>query len=626
MPLRGPRLLTVLVTGLVAAGAHAQAASAEVVLNEVNCEGTDWVELVNTSGTQADLSGWILSDDPLDPPGDQFVVPEGTTIAANDDLVLESNPPWSFGISCSGADTIRLGDDEGNQVAEEFISSQVTPGETWGRYPNATGAFGRTVATKGSANQPSSGGGPGEDLAAWMFDPSVVVEIDLDLPQSSIDALALDPKEYVDGTFSLTTTGGSYGPLAVGVRLKGSHGSFRSLTGKAAFKLKFNHSVSGQRFLGLEKLTLNNMVQDPSNVHEVLAYESFRAMGIPAPRTGYAYVRVNGSDYGLYLNLETMDRVALPRWLPSTQHLYESVDYSDVLPGSAELFEVDEGSESNRDDLEALIAGANDADGDWSDGMADVAHLDQITLMWAVERYVGQFDGYTWGPPPWRSAPNNYYLHSEADGRFRMLPWGMDQSWVWRLSFLPRGGTLFRSCYEDPSCFESFRSGVHAARSTISGLDLDSLAASTAETLAPWQAQDPRREYSLAAISEGVAVARAFIAARPGDVDDPALWPDVAAPETVITKAPRAVIRTKRRRVPASFSFSGSEPGLSYECRLDDRAWGACSSPRAYLVGRGRHTFLVRATDAAGNAEPGPARYEWRVRRPARRRTGSGSA
>ena len=44
---------------------------------------------------------------------------------------------------------------------------------------------------------------------------------------------------------------------------------------------------------------------------------------MPASRTGYAYVRVNGSDYGVYLNVETLDDVSLPRWFASTGHLYE---------------------------------------------------------------------------------------------------------------------------------------------------------------------------------------------------------------------------------------------------------------------------------------------------------------
>ena len=34
---------------------------------------------------------------------------------------------------------------------------------------------------------------------------------------------------------------------------------------------------------------------------------------MPASRTGYAYVYVNGDDYGVHLNIETLDEVALAR-------------------------------------------------------------------------------------------------------------------------------------------------------------------------------------------------------------------------------------------------------------------------------------------------------------------------
>ena len=51
-------------------------------------------------------------------------------------------------------------------------------------------------------------------------------------------------------------------------------------------------------------------------IHETLGYEVLRAAGVPAPRTGFAYVRVNGVGYGLYLDLETYDDVSLPRLFP----------------------------------------------------------------------------------------------------------------------------------------------------------------------------------------------------------------------------------------------------------------------------------------------------------------------
>ncbi len=341
------------------------------------------------------------------------------------------------------------------------------------------------------------------DQAAWMFEPDHVTEIDLELPEASREALEQDPDEYVEGTFSLTRDDGTtYGPLLVGVRLKGTW-SFRTLAGKAAFKVKFNEFVKGQKFLGLKSLTLNNMVQDRTMLHEMLSYEAFRAAGLPGWRTGYSYVRVNGADYGVYLNLETPDDVSLPRWYPTTQHLYEGGVTADLNPGGEDKYEVDEGDENDLADLQALIA----AVAAW-ENVDDVADLDQMTRFWAVERYIGHWDGYS-GP-----LPNNYYLHSDDQGRFTMLPWGTDQTWADRRDYFGTGGILYNACLADPACRALYSAAVEDIRATLGAVEFDRRVTDTAALLAPWQQLDPRREHSLDQTAEGVTAMREFIAWR----------------------------------------------------------------------------------------------------------------
>jgi CotH kinase protein len=109
-------------------------------------------------------------------------------------------------------------------------------------------------------------------------------------------------------------------------------------------------------------------------IHETLGNEILRAADIPAPRTGLAYVRVNGKRYGLYLELETYDDISMKRLFDSTQHLYEADDYDvDVVPGGASAYEVEEGDEDDLSDLEALIDATDATGGDWSDDMAATA-------------------------------------------------------------------------------------------------------------------------------------------------------------------------------------------------------------------------------------------------------------
>ena len=85
---------------------------------------------------------------------------------------------------------------------------------------------------------------------------------------------------------------------------------------------------------------------------------------------------------------------------------------------------------------------------------------------------------------------------------------------------------------------------------------------------------------------------------------------DLGAPDTTITSAPAS----PSNLTGPSFSFTSTEAGSSFECRLDGGAFVACTSPKSYsgLLG-GSHTFEVRATDTAGNTDATPASHTWTI-------------
>jgi hypothetical protein len=86
---------------------------------------------------------------------------------------------------------------------------------------------------------------------------------------------------------------------------------------------------------------------------------------------------------------------------------------------------------------------------------------------------------------------------------------------------------------------------------------------------------------------------------------------DTIAPETMITKGPAK--KTTKRKV--TFAFASSETPVAFECKLDKADFAACVSGVRLKVKPGRHTFAVRATDAAGNVDQTPALRRFKVKR-----------
>ena len=86
-------------------------------------------------------------------------------------------------------------------------------------------------------------------------------------------------------------------------------------------------------------------------------------------------------------------------------------------------------------------------------------------------------------------------------------------------------------------------------------------------------------------------------------------------PETTITAGPG----TPANSAGATFTFTGTDdvtpPGsLAFECRLDGGTVATATSPKTCTgLADGAHAFFVWAINAAGNADPTPAVWTWRV-------------
>ena len=94
------------------------------------------------------------------------------------------------------------------------------------------------------------------------------------------------------------------------------------------------------------------------------------------------------------------------------------------------------------------------------------------------------------------------------------------------------------------------------------------------------------------------------------EVEPPGPPGDATVLDTTITQKPK----DKTKKKTATFEFTASEPGATFECSLDGEPFSACSPPDTLRVKKGKHHFEVRATDAAGNVDGSPASDDWKVR------------
>ena len=388
----------------------------------------------------------------------------------------------------------------------------------------------------GSVEPDAGPGEPPPDPSDEIFSPDNVPRFDIILPEASRAALAAitsadDPRqdEYVAATFRY----GSEELANVGVRIKGE-GSFRDLTRKTPFKIKFDEFVAGQAFRGLKRITLNNMVEDPSFIAERLAYELFREAGLPAPRCNNARVYVDGEFYGVYANVESEDKAFLRRWFTDDGgNLYEE-GQRDFVPGSETSFDLETNESANdRTNLVALIAAIDGSSAATFladlEPHLDVAHFLRFT---AAEAAVNQWDMYAhtlfW--------PNNFRFYDDPTrGTFVFLPWGMDMSMKpyretgrkhisvfglarqFDLEERPiSAGLMFQRCLESFECKERYAAAVAEIIEVYERLDLEARAARYHAQIREYVLMDTRKELSTQLFDEGHQMVVQTIRERPG--------------------------------------------------------------------------------------------------------------
>ena len=145
-----------------------------------------------------------------------------------------------------------------------------------------------------------------------LFDDSYVHTIDIEIDDWDSFLETATSEEY--SVANVTIDGETV--YNVGIRGKGntSLSTVEQLgSDRYSFKIEFDCYESSNTYHGLDKLCLNNLIQDYTMMKDYLAYKLMGEFGVDAPLVSYVYITVNGEDWGLYLAVEAVEDSFLER-------------------------------------------------------------------------------------------------------------------------------------------------------------------------------------------------------------------------------------------------------------------------------------------------------------------------
>ena len=227
----------------------------------------------------------------------------------------------------------------------------------------------------------------------------------------------------------LTIDGSTYD--SVGVRYKG----FSSVSVnrvKNPFNIKLDYVIDGQDHYGVDKLKLSNVIQDPSFVREVLTYE-IAANYLPSAKANYANVYVNDTLWGLYTNVQAVNKGFLNDHFGNKYNPFFKCNPEnlDVTPGgeNSNLSNAHGNDSLDYEPYYALKSNYGwealynliDTLNNYSDSVEKILNVDRTLWMHALNYTLVNFDSYI-------GYGQNYYLYKDKTGQFNPLLWDLNMS------------------------------------------------------------------------------------------------------------------------------------------------------------------------------------------------------
>jgi spore coat protein CotH len=367
--------------------------------------------------------------------------------------------------------------------------------------------------------------GPGAARAADpVFDQSRLHECRLDLDPADWAALraAFATNQYYAA--NLTIDGETV--KQVGIRSRGAG----SRSGeKPGLKVDTNKYVSGQEFRGYKSLVLDNVIQDASEMREVLAYSVFEAAGIPAPQVAFCRLTINADYWGLYTLSESISKPFLKARLGEESGTLYDYNYSgdyrfsyrgdDIGAYSPVPFEPQTNEGKLDSGLPDFIRAINQTpESGYAAAMEAFIDVKRFLTHVAVENACAEYDGVVG-----EFGLNNFYLYQYGgQKKFVFIPWDKDTSFqagAWPVQQRMDANEFTRRLMADPAMKTHYQSEVKRIATTIVTLAfLGSKIDQFANLIRASVMADTHKPYTNAQFEDSVSGLRGVVAARGNDV------------------------------------------------------------------------------------------------------------
>lgn len=177
---------------------------------------------------------------------------------------------------------------------------------------------------------------------------------------------------------------------------------------------------------------LNAEFKDPSFIRNKLSFDFFNEIGCLAPQARFVFLKVNGRNEGVYLELESVDdRFLSNRNLPAGSIFYAvdgDANFSlmsdldkDVKKSLAIGYEQKCGAQKDTDHLHQMIIDINTIPReDFEKEIVNYINVDKYLRWLAGVVFTQNFDGFV----------HNYALYrNKESGLYEIIPWDYDATW-----------------------------------------------------------------------------------------------------------------------------------------------------------------------------------------------------